>query len=166
MLYTLIVVLFVSSFAGANRRITFVNRCNYPIWINPLTSENGAPLAEGIKYFPANTQSSYNIPSSGWAGRFWPKTGCNSEGVSCAVGQSIPPCPTGGCQPPAETKIEFFYPPINDNRDLWYDISLVDGYSLPVKITPSRRTSSCVPTNCRVSLNDCPTNEATLETYA
>lgn len=32
---------------------------------------------------------------------------------------------TGGCHPPAETKVEFFFPQINAAQDSFYDISLV-----------------------------------------
>lgn len=53
------------------------------------------------------------------------------------MGQSDPPCPSGGCQPPADTKVEFFFPPINNGEQVWYDVSLVDGYSLSAKIVPS-----------------------------
>lgn len=47
-----------------------------------------------------------------------------------------------GCQPPAETKIEFFFPPAGDPRNVWYDISLVDGYSLSMEIIPSKKVRS------------------------
>lgn len=47
-------------------------------------------------------------------------------------------------QPPAETKVEFFYPAQNDQNAVWYDISLVDGYSLPMEIIPDKQVSlSC-----------------------
>jgi hypothetical protein len=76
------------------------------------------------------------IPSGGWAGRFWPKINCNSAGDECEFGQSSPPCPAGGCHPPADTKVEFYFPSQPPKEDAWYDISLVDGYSLPMKIVP------------------------------
>jgi hypothetical protein len=41
-----------------------------------------------------------------------------------------------GCQPPADTKVEFYFPSQPPHEDSWYDISLVDGYSLPMKIVP------------------------------
>ena len=65
----------------------------------------------------------------------WPKVGCGSDGLNCVFGQSSPPCPTGGCHPPADTKIEFNFP-ANFVGQSWYDISLVDGYSQPVDIVP------------------------------
>ncbi len=88
-----------------------------------------------------NARITFNIPDFGWAGRFWPKTGCDGSGQSCAVGQSVAPCPSGGCQPPADTKVEFFFPSVSDSNAIWYDVSLVDGYSLPMEIIPSRQVS-------------------------
>ena len=100
------------------------------------------------------------IPNAGWAGRFWPKTGCNSGGTECEFGDSVPPCPSNGCQPPADTKVEFNFPSQPPNQDSWYDISLVDGYSLPMKIVPRGvNQGGCVPTTCSMSLDACPTNE-------
>lgn len=92
-------------------------------------------------------------------GRFWPKTGCDGGGQNCETGQSVSPCGRNGCDPPAETKVEFFFPPAGDRNNVWYDISLVDGYSLPVQIVPSVQQGSCVTTRCALSLNSCPTNE-------
>lgn len=101
----------------------------------------------------------YNV-SLHRGGRFWPKSGCDHTGHNCEVGQSVDPCNPGGCDPPAETKVEFFFPPVNDPYDVWYDVSLVDGYSLPAEIIPSVQQGSCVSTKCAVSLDACPTNEA------
>lgn len=133
------ILLALVSIALAERRIAFKNRCKEPIWISPLTSKNGPGLAGGIKRLAPNAQTVYSIPDSGWKGRFWPKTGCDGSSQNCKVGQSVPPCPAGGCQPPAETKIEFFYPPTGDTRTIYYDVSLVDGYTLPMEIIPNKQ---------------------------
>ena len=109
---------------------------------------NIAPLPGNIKLNSGQSYS-YNIPSGGWAGRFWPKIGCDSSGNNCVFGQSSAPCPAGGCQPPADTKIEFNFAPKGSSQQTWYDISLVDGYSLPIKIVPRGvNTGSCIPTTC------------------
>lgn len=98
-------------------------------------------MGNGIQRLQQNARITYNIPTSGWKGRFWPKTECDGSGQNCAVGQSVSPCPTGGCQPPADTKVEFFYPAINDPNAVWYDVSLVDGYSLPMEIVPDKQVN-------------------------
>jgi len=141
------------------RQISFTNKCSFPIWVSPLTNDNGAPLPDGIVRVNQGTAHTYQIPNGGWGGRFWPKSGCDANGQNCEVGQSVAPCPAGGCQPPAETKVEFFFPPLGNGNDVWYDVSLVDGYSLPAQIVPSSQGGSCVTTNCALSLDACPTNE-------
>lgn len=108
----------------------------------------------------ANTTISKTKPTFIYrGGRFWPKTGCDSNGFNCEVGQSVPPCGPTGCSPPAETKVEFFFPPVGDGNNVWYDISLVDGYSLATEIKPSVQQGTCITTNCALSLDHCPTNE-------
>lgn len=119
------------------RQVIFQNRCPGTVWISPLNNANSPPIG-GIRGMYPNDVIIYNIPDSGWSGRFWPKTGCNGTGQECQVGQSIPPCPAAGCQAPAETKVEFSFPN-GSSGSVWYDISLVDGYSLPMEIIPSRQ---------------------------
>eukprot|EP00808_Paulinella_micropora_P002181 g63778.t1 len=86
-----------------------------------------------------------------------PKWGCEDNGGNCISGQ-MPPCGKQGCDPPAETKVEF-----NFNDPKTNDISLVDGYGLPVVITPNMPSSAtwkdCVITACDLSFDECPTNE-------
>lgn len=134
------VCLFISTIL-ADRRLTFKNRCAQTIWISPLTNNQGDPIGE-IQKLDQQQEYAYIVPDSGWGGRFWPKTGCDGSGQNCQVGQSMPPCPTNGCQVPAETKVEFFYPQIDSSDTIWYDVSLVDGYSLPMDILPSTTVSN------------------------
>jgi hypothetical protein len=135
-----LIPLFALSVQGA-RQIKFENRCGKEIWVSPLTNNQGPPLPGGVVRLGNGGSHSYNIPDGGWGGRFWPKTGCDGSGQSCEVGQSVPPCPAGGCQPPAETKVEFFFPQTGKSENVWYDVSLVDGYSLSAKIEPNRQVS-------------------------
>jgi len=124
-------------------------------------NHNVSPLSNVLVQLNNGQSQSYAIPKAGWAGRMWPKVGCDANGLNCAFGDSSPPCPSTGCQPPADTKVEFFIPAEGVTGDSWYDVSLVDGYSLPMKIAP--RTASaggCVPTTCAVPLASCPTDES------
>jgi len=142
-----------------SRNIEFHNRCDHDVWVQPLTNAQGPPLGGGIQRLNVGGYYNYAIPNDGWGGRFWPKINCDGQGHNCEFGQSVDPCPDGGCHPPAETKVEFFFPPLNNGYDVWYDISLVDGYSLPVEIIPSVQQGTCVTTDCAVSLDRCPYNE-------
>jgi len=158
-LLSLLLFVALSMCSTESRQIEFENRCGYDIWINPLTNAQGPPLVPGIVRLNNYGRYTYQIPDAGWGGRFWPKSGCDASGHNCEVGQSVDPCNIGGCDPPAETKVEFFFPPLGDPGDVWYDVSLVDGYSLPAEIIPSVQVGSCVTTDCHISLNDCPQNE-------
>lgn len=137
----------LSPIAFGERTIRMNNRCGQAIWIGQTTNNNNAPLQGGIRRLDANGNTVFSIPDSGWAGRMWPKTGCNNNGEACAFGQSVPPCGPQGCTPPADTKIEFFFPSAQDKNTIWYDISLVDGYSLPAEIIPSKLVSCNKPNN-------------------
>lgn len=128
--------LWVQSAAGL-RYIKVVNKNTIPIWIQSQPNKNQPSLKNGriVKLNP-NKCVKYDISDAGWAGRLWAKVECDSNGVNCKFGQSLPPCPAAGCQPPAETKVEFFIPAISSSAASYYDISLVDGYSLGAEITP------------------------------
>lgn len=142
-------------------RLAVLNNCPFTTWLATAPNTNIASLPDGIVQLNSGQSYSYNsIPSGGWAGRFWPKIGCDGAGNNCVFGQSSAPCPAGGCQPPADTKIEFNFAAQGSGQQSWYDISLVDGYSLPIKIVPRGvNQGACIPTTCAVSLSSCPSNE-------
>ena len=149
--------------AGA-QAINIKNNCSFPIWIDQTPNGGFSPLA-GSGLGPAgkldnNQQGSFAIPANGWGGRFWPKVGCDANGANCLAGSSVSGCPATGCEPPGDTKVEFFYDPLSSNKRPFYDVSLVDGYTLPAKITPSKSDGGrCTPTNCNVEPTACPTDE-------
>lgn len=170
----LVAALAASSTASAQTtgRLIVKNNCSFPIW---LQLENNADTP-GVPVLPKTPPSgaanilpltagegplTVAIPNVGWAGRFFPKLGCDPQtGNDCQGGQALSPCPAGGCQPPATTKIEFNYANLATSRDSWYDISLVDGYNLAARITPQGASGgSCSATSCSLSFAACPTNE-------
>lgn len=114
-----------ASVVELRRTIQVGNRNNFPIWIETLTNDNGPPLTNQIIRLNSGGQHTFNIHDKGWAGRLWPKIGCDQRGGNCDFGQSMPPCPRDGCQPPADTKVEFYFPRINTQTKSFYDISLV-----------------------------------------
>jgi hypothetical protein len=140
--------------------VNVINQCPMDVWLASQPNANFPELPDGVVRLAAKTGThGYTMPQAGWAGRFWPKTGCDSSGQNCATGQAIPPCPPQGCQPPADTKIEFFFGPAGGTERPYYDVSLVDGYSLAAKIDPSTSGGRCTPTSCSLDLAQCPTNE-------
>lgn len=144
-------------------QITVTNACSYNVWVAQQANSGFSVLSgngvDNTGNLASGQTASYTIPDGGWGGRFWPKTGCDSSGNNCEAGSSIPPCPSDGCEPPSDTKVEFFYYPLSDPGTPYYDISLVDGYSIPIRITPSQIGGACVETVCSVSVDNCPQNE-------
>jgi hypothetical protein len=81
------------------------------------------------------------IPSGFFpSARFFIKTECDINGQNCKTGNSLAPCPPGGCAPPFESKVEVTFgdksrPTSSEQHDhTWYNPSLVDGYTLPYYI--------------------------------
>lgn len=141
-------------------RLSVTNQCNFPVWMATTPNANKAPLPDGTVKLDLGQSHDYSIAAEGWAGRLWPKTGCDSNGTNCTAGEAVPPCPPSGCQPPADTKVEFYFPNLASHEGSWYDISLVDGYSLPMEIKPrGGESGSCITTKCNLSLDQCPQNE-------
>ena len=158
--------------AGTTGRLTVANHCSFPIWLQ-LESNSDTPGVPVLPKTPPDGAANIlplnagegpltvAIPDVGWAGRFFPKLGCSPQtGNDCQGGQALSPCPAGGCQPPATTKIEFNYANLTTSRDSWYDISLVDGYNLAARITPRVASGgSCTATSCSLSFAACPASE-------
>lgn len=149
-------------------RLRISSLCEEPIWI--ASSDNvGAP-----KSVKLTTGECFDVPIPAGAvasTRFWPKTGCDAQGEHCTMGQSVGPCPSGGCQPPIESKFEATFadaekcPTEGASGDCvtWYNGSQVDGYTLPFEIIPKGRGSDaagCTPLDCSgLELARCPSAE-------
>ena len=106
--------------AAFSNRVTIVNSCAQPLWITALSNAGEPALqpADGLVRIASGQSHPYAIPDGHWGGQFRPKFGCDASGNNCSSGQSLPPCPAGGCQPPAESKIEFYFPTAGANPPL------------------------------------------------
>lgn len=124
--------------SGGPRTFTLVNQCPHTVWVAvqsnagiPATDTTGVALAQG-QNFVLNTVGN-------WGGRMWGRTLCDFN--------STPACATGNCgglecngnggTPPASWA-EFTLDG-SAGKD-FYDVSLVDGYNLPVQIEPTAGT--------------------------
>jgi len=160
---TLVALLLALASAADLLRMNIHNACNQQIWMESLNNPDHAPHADGIVHLLPGESHDYTFPNGVWAGRFWAKVGCDVFGRNCSSGQSMEPCPPGGCQAPGDTKIEFNF----QNGDgksastvTWYDISLVDGYGLACKIQPrGAESGTCVTSLCNLDFNLCPQEE-------
>lgn len=103
-----------------------------------MTTIYHSTLPGGIQRLSAGGSFTYSINDNGWSGRIWPKIGCNQFGQNCSVGEPTTHCPPPkGCQRPVNTYLEFFFPKKGNVENVIYDLSLVNGYSLPVSIIPN-----------------------------
>uniref|UniRef100_A0A0D9XJN7 Thaumatin-like protein n=1 Tax=Leersia perrieri TaxID=77586 RepID=A0A0D9XJN7_9ORYZ len=146
--------------------VTFriVNKCPFPIW--PATAPNtGHPiLADGGFLLPSGQSRRVKSPPT-WTGRFWARTGCTNTNTTTNHAY----CLTGDCagrlacngtvgSPPA-TLVEFNLQNDNTTSFASYDVSLVDGYNIPVSVWPKPVTTDrkCVIAGCGKDVNAaCP----------
>ncbi|WCJ20850.1 Pathogenesis-related thaumatin superfamily protein [Euphorbia peplus] len=137
------------------------NKCSFPIW--PATAPNtGHPvIAEGGFYLPSG-QTQHIVAPWDWSGRIWARTCCNFNHSATSNWQ--PACETGDCDgrlacngligKPPVTLIELALQP---NKPNFYDVSLVDGYNLPVSVTDKQMSPKCSIRGCEKSLiHSCP----------
>ncbi|PIA37240.1 hypothetical protein AQUCO_03000078v1 [Aquilegia coerulea] len=132
---------------------TFRNNCPYTVWPGIQNNPNVPQFpTTGFQLTSGASQSS-NSPGS-WAGRIWARTGCNGQ-FTCATGTCAPSltCNGAGGSPPVSLA-EFTLN--GDGGKDFYDISLVDGFNIPVGIRPDR---GCPSTTCSANINSvCPAN--------
>lgn len=150
--YNDIYVICLNKNAGisSSTKFTLVNQCIYTVW--PATLSNaGTPglpgSATGFSLAPGSTNI-ISVPGS-WSGRMWARTHCNGGSTSgnfscatgdCATGSVV--CSGSGARPPA-TLVEFT---LNGSDGLdFYDVSLVDGYNLPLMVRPVGGSGNLLP---------------------
>ncbi|GMH16373.1 hypothetical protein Nepgr_018214 [Nepenthes gracilis] len=137
---------------------TFVNKCEYTVWPGVLANA-GSPSLDSTGFeLPKDSSRTFQAPT-GWSGRFWGRTGCSFDTsdqgycltADCGSGQVE--CNGAGAAPPA-TLAEFT---LGSGGQDFYDVSLVDGYNLPMLVEVSSGSGKCASTGCAVDLNRvCP----------
>ncbi|XP_009622122.1 thaumatin-like protein 1 [Nicotiana tabacum] len=138
---------------------TFVNKCEYTVWPGILANA-GSPTLQSTGFeLPQDSSRTFTAPT-GWSGRFWGRTSCSfdgSESGSCGTGDcgsGEVECNGAGAAPPA-TLAEFT---LGTGGQDFYDVSLVDGYNLPMVVEASGGSGMCATTGCVTDLNQiCPT---------
>ncbi|CAN0918741.1 Thaumatin-like protein 1 [Linum grandiflorum] len=157
-LFLFILSLLISHSSAAT--FTIANNCNYPIWPGILSSAGTDQLSTTGFLLQPSQSSALTFPPA-WSGRLWARTLCTTDPTTnkftCLTGDcgsGSLECSGGGASPPA-TLAEFT---LNgaESKD-FYDVSLVDGYNLPMLITPQGGDGNCTITGCVVELNGaCP----------
>ncbi|KAK8935098.1 Thaumatin-like protein 1 [Platanthera zijinensis] len=151
----------VPLFSGAAASVTFKfsNKCSYTVWAGTLSGANSSPLPQTGFQLPPGSSSSLAAPPA-WSGRIWGRSFCSTDAsgrFSCLTGD----CGTGrvscdgaGGAPPA-TLFEITLGS-GGGKD-FYDVSLVDGYNLPIGVAPVGGTGDCRKAGCRWDLDgQCP----------
>ncbi|XP_021759811.1 thaumatin-like protein 1b [Chenopodium quinoa] len=158
-LYTIVVLFVLSGEYVSGTTFTFVNKCDYTVWPGILAGASSPKLdSTGFELQNGGTRT-FQAPS-GWSGRFWGRTNCNFDGAgqgTCATGDcgsGTMECNGSGATPPA-TLAEFT---LNGSGGQdFYDVSLVDGYNLPMIVESNGGSGGCQTTGCLVDLNKrCP----------
>ncbi|KAL2329074.1 hypothetical protein Fmac_022501 [Flemingia macrophylla] len=156
--FTLIALLLFIPPGAKAATFTFVNKCDYTVWPGILANAGSPPLQTTGFELPTHASSSLQAPT-GWSGRFWGRTGCTFDGSAagscltgdCGSGQVE--CNGAGAAPPA-TLAEFT---LGTGGQDFYDVSLVDGYNLPMIVEGTGGSGLCASTGCTSDLNErCP----------
>ncbi|KAK8682359.1 hypothetical protein V6N13_054748 [Hibiscus sabdariffa] len=134
---------------------TVTNNCPYTIWPGTLAGSGTPQLAS--TGFQLDAGESVTIPSvpAGWSGRIWGRTGCSFDATgvgSCQTGDcgGKLECDGIGATPPASLfEITFGV----GNQQDFYDVSIVDGYNLPLVAAPRGVYGACNATGCAYDLN-------------
>lgn len=157
MMIILILLLIFKGTSGAT--FTLINKCGHTVWPGILSNAGSNKLDSTGFELPSGGSRTFQAPPN-WSGRFWGRTGCTFDPTtgqgSCATGDcgsNQLECNGAGASPPA-TLAEFTV--ASGNQD-FYDVSLVDGYNLPMVIDASGGSGACLSTGCVADLNQqCP----------
>ncbi|XP_004307629.1 PREDICTED: probable LRR receptor-like serine/threonine-protein kinase At1g51880-like [Fragaria vesca subsp. vesca] len=157
----LTILITLSFFLSETESTSFeiVNNCNYTVWPAVISSGTVNLSSLSTTGFTLKSGASFNlsVPNS-WQGRVWGRTLCNESSTgnfSCFTadcGTGKVECGGNGSKPPA-TFAEFL---INSTGMDIYDVTLVDGFNLPMVVEPLGG-SNCKSSGCSADLNGaCP----------
>ncbi|KAI7730616.1 hypothetical protein M8C21_009111, partial [Ambrosia artemisiifolia] len=149
-------------FSNGRTTITVVNDCRFTVW--PAISGSPDLNITGFELTEGNSLSLQ--PPANWTGRLWGRTGCTFNGSghwSCKIGD----CGSGEMEcngrsaTPPVTIAQFDINTDSFGMYASYDVSLMDGYNLPMTVEPIAGTVTgtygCTKRGCSDDLNKrCP----------
>ncbi|KAH6910701.1 thaumatin [Coprinopsis sp. MPI-PUGE-AT-0042] len=148
--------MFLMAAGAAARTVTVYNACPFTIWylFTGVGTRPNHPTGWEAKPY---TKVDITVPDNWTAGRIWARRDCNFANGATGPGT----CISGGCNGGLQC-INPGVPPVSlaeftlgggDNND-WYNVSLVDGANLPVRISNNK---NCPVAECPVDLGpECP----------
>ncbi|CAI9092500.1 OLC1v1027755C1 [Oldenlandia corymbosa var. corymbosa] len=160
--FTLCLLTLISSYSYGTQ-LFLVNNCSESIWPGILAHQGYATPNNGGFHLSRAQQVLIETPQH-WSGRIWGRRGCSfdNNGVgSCQTGDcgGRLECRGAGGEPPA-TLVQMTLGTLQ-NPVHYYDVSLVDGFNLPISMVPvdypCGGDHSCGTAACEEDLNAaCP----------
>ncbi|KAJ9180692.1 hypothetical protein P3X46_008905 [Hevea brasiliensis] len=156
-LVSLLLFLLASSSSAIGGQLIIVNNCNESIWPGVLGGAGHQTPKDGGFHLGSGEEIVLDLPQK-WSGRIWGRQGCsfdkNGKG-SCDTGDcsGLLHCQGAGGAPPAtivEMTLGSSTSPLH-----FYDVSLVDGFNLPVSMAPVGGGIGCGVASCKVDVNIC-----------
>ncbi|KAL3523847.1 hypothetical protein ACH5RR_016681 [Cinchona calisaya] len=138
-------------------QLIIVNNCKESVWPGILGTAGHQTPNNGGFHLSTGEQVVMEVPEK-WSGRIWGRQGCcfdeHGKG-SCQTGDcsGFLQCMGTGGLPPA-TVVEMTLG-TSQNQLHYYDVSLVDGFNLPVSMIPVGGGVGCGVASCEADLNIC-----------
>ncbi|KAJ6407851.1 hypothetical protein OIU84_011207 [Salix udensis] len=154
---SLLLCLFASFSTTNGEQLILVNNCNESLWPGVLGGAGHSTPKDGGFLLDSGEEVVLDLPDK-WSGRIWGRQGCsfdsNGKG-SCDTGDcsGLLHCRGFGGTPPA-TMVEMTLGTSTSPLH-FYDVSLVDGFNLPVSMAPVGGGIGCGVASCEVDLNIC-----------
>ncbi|KAK6929379.1 Thaumatin family [Dillenia turbinata] len=150
--------LFISLAISDGTQLIIVNNCKESIWPGILGSAGHPFLKDGGFHLSSGEQVVLEAPEN-WSGRIWGRQGCcfdeKTGKGSCQTGDcsGLLKCIGNGGTPPA-TLVEMTLGTPKSPLH-FYDVSLVDGFNLPVSMIPVGGGVGCGVAECKADVNIC-----------
>ncbi|KAL3530729.1 hypothetical protein ACH5RR_010051 [Cinchona calisaya] len=136
--------------------LTLVNNCPFTIWPAIQPNAGQTVLERGGFSLNTLTHRSFPAPTSHWSGRIWARTDCtscnNKQQFSCATGDCggrLECDGLGGATPATLAQFVLHHGEADFSS---YGVSLVDGFNVPMTITPHEGKGNCPVVGCRADL--------------
>lgn len=140
---------------------TFHNSCPYTVWPATLTGGGPRPQLSTTGFeLTSGASKTITVPNP-WSGRVWGRTLCSTDAsgrftcqtADCGSGK-VSCDGAGGATPASLAELTLA---AGGGRD-FYDISLVDGFNVPMSLTPRGGSGGrCNATSCPADVNSvCP----------
>ncbi|MFS7919501.1 putative Thaumatin family [Helianthus anomalus] len=152
----IIIIILIALAAGVNlsncTNLTIVNNCHETIWPG-ITATNTTLTGSGFILKPGES-TIFSAPN-GWGGRIWGRTGCDFDKNGNGTCQTGACGTTLTCTSPGDPPASIAEFTLGDTT--FYDVSLVDGFNLPLTVTPIQGKGDCKVAGCDTDLRaNCP----------